>query len=137
MNSTPATSPQLSSTTLTLPITLTAEDAPRAARLLEVRAWARLRTVVGLVMLVLAASLTVFGSETLRVHAGDVALGLCFPLLAIAVIHRRRAPEDSLTGSLLDVTANALSAVSLSAMLMLGIDALLGAPHQAELAIRL
>jgi exopolysaccharide biosynthesis polyprenyl glycosylphosphotransferase len=106
-------------------------------RTLGARTWSRLRFLVDVVVLYLAASAALFASAGSRTTASSHALAACFPLLVLAFLNARRAPDDRLYGSLLDTAVNVLAMVSISAMLAVSIDLILGGPHPLDIAIRL
>ncbi len=55
----------------------------------------------------------------------------------LGLIHARRSPDNRLNGSLLDTVANVVGVVSLSAMITIALDSLLGGVHPVGLAVRL
>ncbi len=60
-----------------------------------------------------------------------------FPLIAVIAMRARRAPDDRLNASILDTITNVLGIVSLSVMLTLAIDTLIGGTRPLGLAMRL
>src|ERR1022692_2979222 len=77
-----------------------------ATRLVDVRAWSRLRLLVDVVVLYLAASAALFASTPIRVVSADRWLAALFPIVVIAILQVWRTPDERLAGSLLDTTAN-------------------------------
>jgi exopolysaccharide biosynthesis polyprenyl glycosylphosphotransferase len=107
------------------------------ARVLSARAWSRLRFLVDVVVLYLASSAALFADAPLRNGGGNQLVAATFPLLVLAIVHARQAPDDRLYGSLLDTAANVLGVVSLSAMMTVAIDSMLGGDHPTGIAVRL
>ena len=60
-----------------------------------------------------------------------------FPLIVVVTIRARRAPDDRLNASILDTITNVLGIVSLSVMLTLALDTVLGSTRPLGLTIRL
>jgi exopolysaccharide biosynthesis polyprenyl glycosylphosphotransferase len=107
-----------------------------AARLIDPKAWHRLRLLTDALVLSLAAGAAVFASP---VHdlGSSRPLAALFPAIVLAVIYVRPAPDDRLQASRLDTVAHVLGAVSLAAMLTIGLDAFLQGGHPVVLAVRL
>lgn len=123
--------------TLTLrraPVKLGARSLPL---LLGTRAWPRLRFLVDVVVLYLAASAAVLVAAPVRSVGSNHLLAAVFPVMVLAILHVRRAPDDRLHCSLLDTSANVLGVVSLAAMLTIALDSMLGSAHPISLALRL
>ena len=108
-----------------------------ATRLVDVRAWSRLRLLVDVVVLYLAASAALFASTPIRVVSADRWLAALFPIVVIAILQVWRTPDERLAGSLLDTTANVFGGVSLGAMLIIALDSFVGGVHPVGLALRL
>jgi exopolysaccharide biosynthesis polyprenyl glycosylphosphotransferase len=106
-------------------------------RLLQPRAWARLRLTVDVVVLYLASSVTLFAAAPIRAVPADGWLAAIFPLVVLAMMHARPTPDEGLNGSLLDTSAHVLGVVSLAAMLTIAVDSILGGTHPLALALRL
>ena len=122
----------------TLPLrTVPLEFTNAFGRLLGARAWSRLRFLIDVVVLYLAASAALFAATGASSSGSSHALAACFPLLVLAFLHLRRSPDDRLYGSLLDTAVNVLGVVSISAMLAVSIDLMLGDAHPLDIAIRL
>jgi exopolysaccharide biosynthesis polyprenyl glycosylphosphotransferase len=112
--------------------------APSAvSRLLSARAWARLRFLVGVVVLYLAATAALLVAAPVRSAGDNHLLAAIFPLVVLLILHVRQAPDDRLQGSLLETAANVIGVVSLSAMLTVAIDSMLGGDHPLGMAVRL
>jgi exopolysaccharide biosynthesis polyprenyl glycosylphosphotransferase len=111
--------------------------ASSIGRALGTRAWSRLRFLVDVVVLYLAASAALFADTSVFTVGSDHILAAGFPLLVIAVLYARRAPDERLYGSLIDTATHVLGVVSLAAMLAIALDSLLGAAHPLGLALRL
>jgi exopolysaccharide biosynthesis polyprenyl glycosylphosphotransferase len=99
------------------------------------RVWHLLRLMVDVVVLYLAvaAALVVDGWHY---SGGDVALGVSFPLLTLAVLWANRPAYDRLKSTFLDVSLQVIAAVSLSAMLMIAAASILGTSRPLSLVIR-
>ncbi len=88
-------------------------------------------------VLCLASIATLVADSGIRSRTSSVLLASAFPFLVLAILHARRSPDDRLPGSLFDTCANVLGAVSLSAMLLVAVDSMLGATHPLGLALGL
>jgi exopolysaccharide biosynthesis polyprenyl glycosylphosphotransferase len=106
-------------------------------RSLDARAWSRLRSLVDVVVLYLAASAALFAATSVRIVADDRWLSAIFPLVVLGLMHARRSPDDRLNGSLLDTCAHLVGVVSLSAMVTIALDSMIGGVHPVGLAVRL
>jgi exopolysaccharide biosynthesis polyprenyl glycosylphosphotransferase len=106
-------------------------------RLLGTRAWTRVRFLVDVVVLYVAASAALITTAPSQVLSWSNVLAAGFPLLVLGTMRVRRSPDDRLPGSLLDTAANVLGVVSLAAMLTIALDSLLGASHPLALVLRL
>jgi exopolysaccharide biosynthesis polyprenyl glycosylphosphotransferase len=106
-------------------------------RLFQTRNWSRLRTLVDATVLWLGTTMALLGAHHLRLTTVSRVLAAGFPLLVLAVLHTRPGPDDRLDGSLIDTCAHLLGVVSISAMLMIALDSMLGNPHPVGIAIRL
>jgi exopolysaccharide biosynthesis polyprenyl glycosylphosphotransferase len=115
---------------------LTEFAASTGGRWLQPRAWARLRLVVDVVVLYLAAGVTLFAATPIRVSA-DAWLAVIFPIVVLIMMHARPTPDEGLNGSLLDMCTHVLGVVSLAAMLTIAIDSIFGGTHPLALALRL
>lgn len=104
--------------------------------ILDARVWARLRLVVDLFVLYLsvAAATLVNGPSWTTT---DVLLGLCFPPLTLVVLRAGGWGEDRLKSSFLDAGTQVVTAVSLSAMLVIAAASIVGTTHPLSLVIRL
>jgi exopolysaccharide biosynthesis polyprenyl glycosylphosphotransferase len=107
------------------------------AGILSSRAWSRLRFLVDVVVLYLASSAALFAAAPLRAGAENHLVAAMFPLLVLVILHIRQAPDDRLYGSLLETASNVIGVVSLSAMMTVAIDSMLGGNHPLGIAIRL
>jgi exopolysaccharide biosynthesis polyprenyl glycosylphosphotransferase len=103
---------------------------------LDARAWWRIRFIVDVAALSLAAVAAVVAAPTSG-RAGDLWLALAFPPIGLVVMHIRQNPDERLFGSALDTVAHVLGTVSLSAMLSIGADSILGGEHPVGIALRL
>jgi exopolysaccharide biosynthesis polyprenyl glycosylphosphotransferase len=103
-------------------------------RLLEPRAWSRLRLLLDVLTLYVAASAALVAADAETPMSNVLAAG--FPLLVLIILQTRRSPDDSLNGSLFDTGANVLAAVSISAMLSISVGSILGG-HPLDVVVRL
>jgi exopolysaccharide biosynthesis polyprenyl glycosylphosphotransferase len=106
-------------------------------RLLGARSWSRLRFLVDVLVLYLAASAALFAEAPKDATVSNHVLVAGFPLLVLTFLHARRSPDDRLYGSLLDTAVNVLGVVSISAMLSVSIGLMLGGQHPLDIAVRL
>jgi exopolysaccharide biosynthesis polyprenyl glycosylphosphotransferase len=106
-------------------------------RLLRPRAWIRLRLITDLLVLYVAAAASVFAAPTAPLTAESYELAAVFPLITLFIVHARRHPSDLPSASIFDNWTHVLSAVSLSSMLTIAADAILGGQHPVALALRL
>jgi exopolysaccharide biosynthesis polyprenyl glycosylphosphotransferase len=104
---------------------------------LEARAWARLRSLVDVVVLYVAAGAALFADTSLGMPADDRWIGATFPLVVLGLMHARRSPDARLNGSMVDTVAHVAGVVSLSAMVTIALDSMMGGVHPVGLAVRL
>lgn len=110
--------------------------ATGAARLLDARTWARIRFLVDLTMLTIAASAAVFAAPGL--HTGpNRLLAALFPLVAVATLHARHNRDQRLQASILDTVAGVIGAVSAAAVLTIAAASTIGGSHPVGLTFRL
>jgi exopolysaccharide biosynthesis polyprenyl glycosylphosphotransferase len=107
------------------------------ARVLRPAAWARLRGVTDFVVLYLAASAAAFVDPRIQSSVTNRWLAAVFPLIVIAIMQLRRAPDERLNGSLIDLGAYLLGVVSMATMLTITVDSLIGGTWPLGLALRL
>ncbi len=106
------------------------------ARLLDGRAWARLRLLIDALVLCAASSAALFAAPTPQTGVSRV-LSAAFPVVVLAVLYARQSPDRRLYGSMLDTAAHVLGIVSLAAVLTVAAASSFGAVHPVGLAIRL
>lgn len=106
-------------------------------RLLDQRDWRRLRLIVDLIVLYMASGVAVFGYQSPGASVDDRIMAAIFPLIVVTTIRARRSPDDRLNASILDTITNVLGIVSLSVMLTLAMDTVLGSTRPLGLTIRL
>jgi len=105
-------------------------------RAIAAPAWSRIRLLVDVVVLYLAATAALFAAPIPR--NGTIEwLAAVFPIITIAIMHARQSPDDRLQGSSLETGANVLGVVSLSAMVVLAAGSLLDEARPVGLALRL
>lgn len=108
-----------------------------ARRLLDQRDWRRLRLIVDVIVLYTASAVAVFGYGSPGASVEDRIMAAIFPVIVVITIRARRAPDDRLNASILDTITNVLGIVSLSVMLTLAIDTVLGSARPLGLTMRL
>ncbi len=106
-------------------------------RLLNRHDWSRLRLILDLIVLYVASCLALVGFGRLGDVTSSRWLAGTFPLIVVSAMRARRAPDDRLNASILDTLAFVLGVVSLSVMITLSIDSVLGGTHALGLATRL
>jgi len=104
--------------------------------MLDGQSWSRIRAVVDLVVLYMAASAAVFASSTVGTLPGSHWFAAIFPLVMLVIMRARRSPDDRLSGSMLETVAHVIGGVSLGAMLMLAAESIVG-ESGVGLAVRL
>ncbi len=115
------------------PVTTTERLSP----LLNARTWSRMRFLVDALVLYLASCAALFPNSAIRSVTSNHVLAALYPLVVLGMLHARRSPDDRLFGSLIDTAANVLGVISLSVMLLIAVEAMLGALHPLGLALRL
>ena len=106
-------------------------------QLLDPPNWARLRLFVDIVVLYVASCAALFADPTITGAVADRWLAAIFPLIVLAFVYAGNGRQDRLGGSLLDATTHVLGAVSLAAMLTIGLASITGAQHPVGMAVRL
>jgi exopolysaccharide biosynthesis polyprenyl glycosylphosphotransferase len=107
------------------------------AQLLDPPSWWRLRLLVDVVVLYLASSAALFADPRISGAVADRWLAAIFPLIVLAFVYAGNGRQDRLGGSLLDSTTHVLGAVSLAAMLTIGLASIAGGQHPVGMAVRL
>jgi exopolysaccharide biosynthesis polyprenyl glycosylphosphotransferase len=108
-----------------------------SARLLDAAQWGRIQLVSDFIVLYLASSLALFADTPVRDVTTNRWLSAIFPLIVTAMMRMRRSPDERLQVSLLETFAYVLGVVSLSAMLTISVDSILGGSDPLGLALRL
>jgi exopolysaccharide biosynthesis polyprenyl glycosylphosphotransferase len=103
---------------------------------LDARTWERLRLLVDVIILYLAACAAALGDATVRNDSSTGWIAVTFPLVVLTMLYARRTPDSRLQGSLLDTTMHVLGVVSLATMLIIGVAAIFEV-HPLQLALRL
>jgi exopolysaccharide biosynthesis polyprenyl glycosylphosphotransferase len=124
-------------TPLRLPLPADEPRSPTLARALEPRWWSRGRFLVDATVLSLAAVAAVFGSDSVRFSATSRLVAGGFPLLVLVLLYVRRAPDDRLSQSAVDIFSHVLGIVSLAGMLAIAAGSVLGVAHPLTLPLRL
>jgi exopolysaccharide biosynthesis polyprenyl glycosylphosphotransferase len=105
--------------------------------LFDPRSATRRRAVMDALLLYLAAAAALFADAPVRAVPQNRLLVALFPLVVLGLLHARRAPEDRLSGSLIDPALNVLGVVSVASMALLALGSVFGGPSPLGLAIRL
>jgi exopolysaccharide biosynthesis polyprenyl glycosylphosphotransferase len=92
---------------------------------------------VDVVVLYLAASAALFAPSSVRIGSEDRLVAAIFPLVVLGLMRARRSPDERLNGSLIDTWAHVVGIVSLSAMITIALDSMIGVVHPVGLAVRL
>ncbi len=108
-----------------------------SARLLDARAWARLRLLVDIVVLYLASCAALFADTNIGTGGANRLFAAGFPLVVLTMLHARRTPDERLNGSLLNTATNVLGVVSLATMMTIALASIFGDAHPFDLALRL
>jgi exopolysaccharide biosynthesis polyprenyl glycosylphosphotransferase len=108
-----------------------------SARLLDAQEWSRIQLLTDFIVLYLASSLALFADTPVRDVTTNRWLSGVFPLMVVAMMRTRRSPDERLHASLLETFAYVLGVVSLSAMLIISVDSILGGSNPVGLALRL
>ncbi len=106
------------------------------ARLLETRAFGRLRLGADLLLTVAAAAATVLASPVALGRA-DRILAVAFPAIALVMLHLRPAADERLDGSALDTVAHILGVISLAVMVTTAFGVMIGSARPVGVALRL
>jgi exopolysaccharide biosynthesis polyprenyl glycosylphosphotransferase len=104
--------------------------------ILDGHSWDRLRLLLDLLLLYVAASVALFAAPT-PISSGDRWSAVVFPVLALVILHARRRPDERLHDSALDAAARVLGVVSLAAMLMIALSDVLEFPRPLGTILRL
>jgi exopolysaccharide biosynthesis polyprenyl glycosylphosphotransferase len=108
-----------------------------SARILDAHQWTRMQLVTDFLVLYLAAGLALFADSPVRDVVTNRWLAAIFPLLVVATMRVRRSPDSRFHASPLETFTYVLAVVSLSAMLMISLDSILGGSDPVGLALRL
>jgi exopolysaccharide biosynthesis polyprenyl glycosylphosphotransferase len=108
-----------------------------AMRLLDQQHWLRIRLIVDFIVLYVAVAVAVFGYRSPGASTVDRIMASIFPFIVVIAIRARRAPDDRLNASIVDTIMNVLGVVSLSVMLTLAMDTVLGSTRPLGITIRL
>ncbi len=108
-----------------------------SARLLDAQQWSRIQLLTDFAVLYLASSLALFADTPVRDVTTNRWLAGIFPLIVVGMVRTRRSPDARLHASPLETVAYVLGVVSLSAMLTISLDSILGGSDPLGLALRL
>ncbi|MGH2872144.1 MAG: sugar transferase [Solirubrobacteraceae bacterium] len=106
-------------------------------RAADPRLWPRIRLTTDLVVLFAASAAALLATPGQPERWADWSLAVAFPLLVLGLLRARRMPDERLRGTLLDVTAAALGAVSVATMLAITLETASGAHDPLVLPVRL
>ena len=117
-----------------------ASDADLArsfGRAVAARTWPRLRLLVDVVVLYLAAGAALL-AEPGSATASSRLLAAIFPIVALAVLYgHRRGADDRLQRTALDSAVNAVTVIAIATVVTIAAATVIGAPHTVELPLRL
>jgi hypothetical protein len=99
--------------------------------------WSRVRLLTDAIALYFAAGAALFAATSIRVIPTSRWLAAIFPLIVLVVLRGRRSPDERMFGSIVETEGHVMGAVSLSAMLILAGDLIVGGAHPVGLALRL
>lgn len=108
-----------------------------SARILDAHQWTRIKLLTDFAVLYLASGLALFADSPVRDITTNRWLSAIFPAIVVAMMRTRRSPDARLHASLLETFAYVLGVVSLSAMLIISLDSILGGSDPVGLALRL
>ena len=108
-----------------------------ARGMLDPNQWARVRLVADVVVLYVASSGALFANGSTSSSISNRLMALAFPIVVAAMMRARRAPDERMNVSMLDMFAFVLGVVSLATMLMISVDSILGSANPLQLAPRL
>ena len=114
-----------------------AELARSFGRAVAPRTWQRLRLLVDVVVLYLAAGAALL-AEPGSAAASSQLLAAIFPIVCLAVLYgRRRAADDRLQRNPFDSAVNAVTVIAIGTVVTIAVATVIGAPHTVELPLRL
>ena len=114
-----------------------ADLARSLGRAVAARTWPRLRLLVDVVVLYLAAGAALL-AEPGSATASSRLLAAIFPIVALAVLYgRRRGADDRLQRTALDSAVNAVTVIAIATVVTIAAATVIGAPHTVELPLRL
>ncbi len=106
-------------------------------RAVDPRSWARLRLGLDLAVLYAAACAALFAQTSSGGGWSDEVVAFAFPLAVVGLLRARRMPDERLRETLLDTTGAVVGAVSIATMVAIVFQAVVGAPEELEMPIRL
>ena len=113
------------------------ELARSFGRAVAPRTWQRLRLLVDVVVLYLAAGAALL-AEPGSAAASSQLLAAIFPIVCLAVLYgRRRAADDRLQRTPFDSAVNAVTVIAIGTVVTIAVATVIGAPHTVELPLRL
>ena len=108
-----------------------------ARSMLDPGHWARVRLLTDVIVLCVASSGALFADSRTSSSNADRLMALAFPIVVTGMMRARRAPDERLHVSLLDMFAYVLGVVSLATMMLISVDSILGGANPLQLAPRL
>jgi exopolysaccharide biosynthesis polyprenyl glycosylphosphotransferase len=105
-------------------------------RLLAHGAWNRLRLLVDIVVLYVAASAALL-VDGRPYSGGGLIIAACFPIVALVVLRGRGGSTEHLKSTFVDTVASVIGAVSLATMLLIAAAAIFSIGHPLSLSVRL
>ena len=106
-------------------------------RAFDRRAWSRLRLTLDVVVLAIASCAALFMSRELDGSSANCIVAILFPPSVAALARLRPAPDERLSGTLVEISGRVLGVVSLAAMLGIVVESVLGSTAPLQLPFRL
>ncbi|MGH2869502.1 MAG: exopolysaccharide biosynthesis polyprenyl glycosylphosphotransferase [Solirubrobacteraceae bacterium] len=106
-------------------------------RLLNPTEWSRVRLLTDIIVLYVASSVALFADGGVPTSTANRLMALAFPIITMTIMRARRAPDERLHASLLDMLGYVLGVVSLATMLLISADSLISGISPLRLAPRL
>ncbi len=107
------------------------------ARLINEHQWVRVLLLTDVLVLCLASSAALFADPPTRSSDFNHWLAAIFPVVVVAMLRMRRSPDDRLHVTLIDTLMYVLGVVSLSAMLAISVQSILGVADPLAMIPRL
>jgi exopolysaccharide biosynthesis polyprenyl glycosylphosphotransferase len=136
ISSDPAVKDDVSLSATIVPVQDPPAESPRRRLLLDPVLWARLRVVVDVIVLYVAALAALLVDGRHYTH-GDLILAACFPAASIIVLRARGWAAERLKSTFVDTVAAVVGGISLSTMLIIAAASIFAVFHPLSLSVRL